>query len=528
MRSFKGGALAVLVLLSACASSDAAAAGSLGGGGASSPARARRGAHRRMLPADYDAPARRVLGDYADVDADAALWDAALSPPPPSPRTPRRSPPPPPARRSPPPAPATPTEAKRANATNATSERTSNAPPEAAATTNGVSGGTAPFVRSPFAADAFADDADEKRKKKNDADDGSRSPSHTEQTDSLSGESNSTAVRAATPPGFRTPPAPLSRAEFMAKMEAEWNAIGEGDGGERVAASDDAAAGDAASSSAAAAESVVFSLQKSARDEDEDGDEDTSDTAKMKAARKKVAVEEGDEGDDELPKAAAESSADSEDSERIESARSSRSDAERPSREDDSTARDSATPSPTRGDDENENENENDDVASSETAGLSRSVGVDARARELPGDSDASFWRNARNVATGGFAATATLAFLGSIAHVALRSIENARPHSSIELGSSSFKRASLSGVPIRVGGGDASAKARKPAASRKEKEKESLFRSGAASGRPKAPPPGLDLASGGGTALFGDSGSGRRGKKNSRKTTREEDDFYS
>jgi hypothetical protein len=27
---------------------------------------------------------------------------------------------------------------------------------------------------------------------------------------------------------------------------------------------------------------------------------------------------------------------------------------------------------------------------------------------------------------------------------------------------------------------------------------------------------------------LFGDSGSGRRGKKNSRKTTREEDDFYS
>ena len=513
MRSFKGGALAVLVLLSACASSDAAAAGSLDGAGASSPARARRGAHRRMLAADYDAPARRVLGDYADVDADAALWDAALSPPPPSPRTPSPSTAPPPPRRSPPPAPATPTEAKRAKATNATSERTSNARPEAAATTNGVSGGTAPFA---VAADAFADDARKNDARKNDvfADDGSRSPSHTER-DSLSGASNSTAVRAATPPG--RPPAPLSRAEFMAKMEAEWNAIGEGDGGERVAASDAAAAGDAASSSAAAA-------APSARDEDEDGDED-EDTAKMKAARKKVAVEKGDEGDDDA-KAAVESSADSEDSERIESAPSSRSDAERPSREDDSTARDSIrSPNPRRGDDESEDD---DDVASSETAGLSRSVGVDARARELPADSDASFWRNARNVATGGFAATATLAFLGSIAHVALRSIENARPHSSIELGSSSFKRASLSGVPIRVGGGDASAKGRKPAASRKEKEKESLFRSGAASGRPKAPPPGLDLASGGGTALFGDSGSGRRGKKNSRKTTREEDDFYS
>ena len=203
----------------------------------------------------------------------------------------------------------------------------------------------------------------------------------------------------------------------------------------------------------------------------------------MKAAKAKVAVKKGDEGDDDA-KAAAESSADSEDSERIESAPTrTRSDAERPSREDDSTARDSIrSPNPSRGDDESEDD---DDVASSETAGLSRSVGVDARARALPADSDASFWRNARNVATGGFAATATLAFLGSIAHVALRSIENARPHSSIELGSSSFKRASLSGVPIRVGGGDASAKARKPAASRKEKEKEkeSLFRSGAALG---------------------------------------------
>ena len=208
---------------------------------------------------------------------------------------------------------------------------------------------------------------------------------------------------------------------------------------------------------------VVGGGGPSARDEDED-------TAKMKAAKAKVAVKKGDEGDDDA-KAAAESSADSEDSERIESAPTrTRSDAERPSREDDSTARDSIrSPNPSRGDDESEDD---DDVASSETAGLSRSVGVDARARELPADSDASFWRNARNVATGGFAATATLAFLGSIAHVALRSIENARPHSSIELGSSSFKRASLSGVPIRVGGGDASAKARKPAAGRKEKKK--------------------------------------------------------
>ena len=149
----------MLVLLSACASSDAAAAGSLGGGGASSPARARRGAHRRMLAADYDAPARRVLGvtrtwtrtRLCGTPRDRLLLLRRER------RRRRRRPPPP--RRSPhPPAPATPTEAKRANATNATSERTSNARPEAAATTNGVSGGTAPFV---VAADAFADDADD-------------------------------------------------------------------------------------------------------------------------------------------------------------------------------------------------------------------------------------------------------------------------------------------------------------------------------------------------------------------------------
>ena len=148
------------------------------------------------------------------------------------------------------------------------------------------------------------------------------------------------------------------------------------------------------------------------------------------------------------------------------------------------------------------------------------------RARELPADSDASFWRNARNVATGGFAATATLAFLGSIAHVALRSIENARPHSSIELGSSSFTRASSSGVPVKYarlerGGSDGDAKRARAAASEKEKARS---RSGSVAEPPGAPP----RLGGGGTALFGDSGSGRRGKKNSRKTTREEDDFYS
>ena len=421
MRSFKGGALAVLVLLSACVTSDAAAAGSLGAGGASSPGRARRVAHRRMLAADYNAPTKRVLGDYADADVDAALWDAALSPPPPSPRTPSQPSWPPPPRRSPPPAPATPPEAQRASANGAADVRNGTS---AAAATNGGGGGASGTTAPPRQSrDAFASA---------DASDESPSPS--------------------------LPPAPLSRAEFMAKMEAEWNAIGEDDGGDR-----DASSGHVAVSSPAAALAT--------RDADADAKKEAKKTAaNEREASKKAAVE--------------------------------RTDSE-------TTAVDDA-------------------VRETDRASLSRSVGVDARARELPGDSDASFWRNARNVATGGFAATATLAFLGSIAHVALRSIENARPHSSIELGSSSFKRASLSGVPIRVGGGDASAKARKPAASRKEKEKEALFRSGAASGPPKAPPPGLDLASGGGTALFGDSGSGRRGKKNSRKTTREEDDFYS
>ena len=175
---------------------------------------------------------------------------------------------------------------ERANATNATSGHASGARPEAAATTNGVSG-DAPFV---VAADAFAEDADDA--KKYDADDGSRSPSHTER-DSLSAASdstNSTAVRAATPPG--RPPAPLSRAEFMAKMEAEWNAIGEGDGGERVAASPPPPPETPSSSSAAAALLGAGRGRGHGEDEGSEGE---------------VAVKKGDEGDDDA-KAAAESS----------------------------------------------------------------------------------------------------------------------------------------------------------------------------------------------------------------------------
>ena len=416
MRSFKGGALAVLVLLSACASSDASAAGSL------SPARARRGAHRRMLAADYDAPAKRVLGDYADVDADAALWEAALSPPPPSPRTPYPPSWPPPPRRSPPPAPATPPEAQRASANGAADVRNGTS---AAAATNGGGGGASGTTAPPRQSrDAFASA---------DASDESPSPS--------------------------LPPAPLSRAEFMAKMEAEWNAIGEDDGGDR-----DASSGHVAVSSPAAALAT--------RDADADAKKEAKKTAaNEREASKKAAVE--------------------------------RTDSE-------TTAVDDA-------------------VRETDRASLSRSVGVDARERELPGDSDAT-GRNARGVLTGGFAAIAALAFVGFVSRALLRSIENARPHSSIELGSSSFKRASSSGVPIEVarlerGGGDGDTKrAASRAASKREKERS---RSGPTAGPPGAPP-GLDLGRGGATALFGDSGPGRRGKKNSRKTTREEDEFYS
>ena len=429
MRSFKGGALAVLVLLSACVTSDAAAAGSLGAGGASSPGRARRVAHRRMLAADYNAPTKRVLGDYADADVDAALWDAALSPPPPSPRTPSQPSWPPPPRRSPPPAPAKPTEARQANANGVIDVR--DATPVFAAATNGGGGGGASGTAPPRQSrDAFAF------------------------ADALDGS------RRSSPP----PPAPLSRAEFMAKMEAEWNAIGEDDDEDRDASSDDANADDAAVSSPAAALAT------------RDADADAKKEAKKTAANEREASE----------KAAVE-----------------RTDSE-------TTAVDDA-------------------VRETDRASLSRSVGVDARERELPGDSDAT-GRNARGVLTGGFAAIAALAFVGFVSRALLRSIENARPHSSIELGSSSFKRASSSGVPIEVarlerGGGDGDTKrAASWAASKREKERS---RSGPTAGPPGAPP-GLDLGRGGATALFGDSGPGRRGKKNSRKTTREEDEFYS
>ena len=250
----------------------------------------------------------------------------------------------------------------------------------------------------------------------------------------------------------------------MAKMEAEWNAIGEDDDEDRDASSDDANADDAAVSSPAAALAT------------RDADADAKKEAKKTAANEREASE----------KAAVE-----------------RTDSE-------TTAVDDA-------------------VRETDRASLSRSVGVDARERELPGDSDAT-GRNARGVLTGGFAAIAALAFVGFVSRALLRSIENARPHSSIELGSSSFKRASSSGVPIEVarlerGGGDGDTKrAASRAASKREKERS---RSGPTAGPPGAPP-GLDLGRGGATALFGDSGPGRRGKKNSRKTTREEDEFYS
>ena len=468
----------MLVLLSACASSDASAAGSL------SPARARRGAHRRMLAADYDAPAKRVLGDYADVDADAALWEAALSPPPPSPRTPYPPSWPPPPRRSPPPAPATPPEAQRASANGAADVRNGTT---AAAATNGGGGGASGTTAPPRQSrDAFASA---------DASDESPSPS--------------------------LPPAPLSRAEFMAKMEAEWNAIGEDDGGDR-----DASSGHVAVSSPAAA--------LAARDEDADADADEeaatkraakpAKKAKKRAAAKQAAVQRADEETDST-------AADTDEAERIESPRASSSPAERPSGENEA-ARDVAASESTESTDESAERSGDSDgsVYKTETAGLSRSVGVDAHTLELPDDDLDATRRNARGVLTGGFAAIAALAFVGFVSRALLRSIENARPHSSIELGSSSFKRASSSGVPIEVarlerGGGDGDTKrAASRAASKREKERS---RSVPTAGPPGAPP-GLDLGRGGATALFGDSGPGRRGKKNSRKTTREEDEFYS
>ena len=438
-------------------------------------------AHRRMLAADYNAPTKRVLGDYADADVDAALWDAALSPPPPSPRTPSQPSWPPPPRRSPPPAPAKPTEARQANANGVMDVR--NATPVFAAATNGGGGGASGTTAPPRQSrDAFASA---------DASDESPSPS--------------------------LPPAPLSRAEFMAKMEAEWNAIGEDDGGDR-----DASSGHVAVSSPAAA--------LAARDEDADADADEeaatkraakpAKKAKKRAAAKQAAVQRADEETDST-------AADTDEAERIESPRASSSPAERPSGENEA-ARDVAASESTESTDESAERSGDSDgsVYKTETAGLSRSVGVDAHTLELPDDDLDATRRNARGVLTGGFAAIAALACVVAVARAALRSVENARPHSSIELGSSSFTRASSSGVPVKYarlerGGSDGDAKRARAAASEKEKARS---RSGSVAEPPGAPP----RLGGGGTALFGDSGSGRRGKKTSRKTTREEDDFYS
>jgi hypothetical protein len=280
----------------------------------------------------------------------------------------------------------------------------------------------------------------------------------------------------------------------MAKMEAEWNAIGEDDEDR-----DESSGGDAREEEE---DDDDDDDEEEDDDEDEDEDEEEDDDAEEDAAKAEKKAAKKKEAEKKAAKKAAETREVDDD-------------------DDDSAATSSSSSF----------------SSSSETAGLSRSVGVDARAasRELD-DLDATGQsRNARNVATGGFAVISTLACFFLIAH-AKRSIENARPHSSIELGSSSFKRdsASTRGVPIKYarlgvsggGDGDREREAKRASSAGGSKKTKKYEKSVPVLGPPGAAP-GLDLGRGG-TALFGDSGSGRRGKKSSRKTTREEDDFYS
>ena len=162
-----------------------------------------------MLAADYDAPARRVLGDYADVDADAARG------------TPRyrllllrreRQPSRAPAAGGLPASPATPTEAKRANATNATSSvprtRARRRRRRRTASRGERRRSSSPRTRSR-----------RRRRQKIRRRDGSRS--RLTQRDSLSAATIVPIVRRSEPRRPGTPPR-LVAGGFMAKMEAEW------------------------------------------------------------------------------------------------------------------------------------------------------------------------------------------------------------------------------------------------------------------------------------------------------------------
>ena len=274
------------------------------------------------------------------------------------------------------------------------------------------------------------------------------------------------------------PPSPLSQAEFMAQMEQEWNSVGEEDG-------DDS--GEETSSESEGEDSVSADDDGEGDEEETAGEEDVPESSETEADAFAAAIASAQNNVEETTQEEPEQSEVST-QQREQSTQQFMQQMQR-------------------------NSDETAELAESKTREI-RNVGVASDFSELPNDRDS---RSHKKFLVGFGLVFSTVAFAGVVYHAKVQ-IDNARPHSSLELGSGSFKRPISSGVPIKY------AKLGDNAEGSKAKNKNT----NQYNHRIGAPPATRGLDIGGGTALFGDQGSGPRGKsKNARETTREEDDFY-
>lgn len=460
--------------------------------------------YRRLLANDYDAPGKRVSGDYADAAEDAALWEKdeakddsdssipkAQAPPPPRPKPKKsKSPPlspPPPEKEKLSPSPKLPLAPppKRVTKPDLPKERSGEDDEgeqidEEESFEEEEEEESAEDESEPAASAKKASKKAAKRAKEKKDDEGE---DYDEDDDEEELSSKPVMSKQS------QPPSPLSQAEFMQKMEAEWNAIGDGDE-KKGDDGDEKDSGDAEDGE----EDTKEDTEDTEDDDGEDGEEETY----ASATEETSSVPDSSDASSEKFTGAVEAAGSGE----KQKAAQTRQTAERSGRQSEQVA------SPTA------------ELAESETFGNAnaKEVGVASDVSVLPNDGSS---RSHKNTLIGVAVIASTCGLAAVVFHTKV-SIDNARPHSSIELGSSSFKRPGReSGVPIKYAklGGDSGAN---KGGALKKKFHENT---GSRASRPPATQ-GLDMA--GGTALFGDSGHGRRGKKHAdRKTTREEDAFY-
>jgi len=153
-----------------------------------------------------------------------------------------------------------------------------------------------------------------------------------------------------------------------------------------------------------------------------------------------------------------------------------------------------------------------------EPPGSPEPVGVEARGNAGFGlASDGGGGGTTKRFVFGGVLALSTGCLAGAFFQMK-KQMDDSRPHSSIELGSSSFKRLTESGTPAE----------RAEPRGEKNASKESRLGKKRGAGAPVVPRGFEAGRTGTNVGSFGNSGSSRRGTKSWRETARTEDGFYS